>query len=273
VVHSRLSDPRCYQQWRPQHRWECAPPMPFKPSPIDPIPAVPAQGQVIHRPCEHPPGRCRASTHSFQWGVCPNCGIGRWIWRSKQRTIDPCCPSCARQGSSLPTQEFPTHPQPGDLVRRPHISGAERTRPAIWLACRICTGGKWIWVKSWKKTAAYRAGGRWTCRECELRADRRNKRMLMSSGYVQVYVERDDPMVVMAKDGHRRGTPLVSEHRLVVARWLGRPLEPWETVHHRNGDRQDNRLENLELWKGAHNAGVRHRDYHCPGCVCGKEEN
>jgi uncharacterized protein (DUF433 family) len=70
-------------------------------------------------------------------------------------------------------------------------------------------------------------------------------------GYRVSYVELDDPMRVMA---HAEGSILT--HRLVMARSLGRPLTRYESVHHINGDRSDNRLENLQLRSGSHGAGA-----------------
>lgn len=50
------------------------------------------------------------------------------------------------------------------------------------------------------------------------------------------------------------------EHRYVMEQHLGRPLWPDENVHHRNGVRHDNRLENLEIWVKAQPPGQRVAD-------------
>lgn len=50
------------------------------------------------------------------------------------------------------------------------------------------------------------------------------------------------------------------EHRVAMSAHMGRPLLPDETVHHVNGVRDDNRLENLELWSSRHPKGQRVAD-------------
>ena len=55
-------------------------------------------------------------------------------------------------------------------------------------------------------------------------------------------------------------TEWAPQHRLVMERTLGRPLQIGENVHHRNGQRDDNRLENLELWSTSQPKGQRVQD-------------
>jgi DNA-binding CsgD family transcriptional regulator len=79
-----------------------------------------------------------------------------------------------------------------------------------------------------------------------------------NDGYIMVWMNPGDPLLSMAHRNH-----YVMEHRLVMARSLGRPLEKHETVHHINGDRTDNRLANSQLRHGNHGSGVIHR---CRSC-------
>lgn len=72
-------------------------------------------------------------------------------------------------------------------------------------------------------------------------------------GYRVVPIPREDRWLV-----HHNRTEF--EHRYVMAKMLGRPLTRDESVHHRNGDRADNRPENLELWSRYQPRGQRVSD-------------
>lgn len=78
----------------------------------------------------------------------------------------------------------------------------------------------------------------------------------------QPWCTKDGYVIVPVPEGHPMGAGkkyrgYMREHRLVMERHLGRYLSPGETVHHINGDRMDNRIENLELRQGNHGPGVR----------------
>lgn len=75
------------------------------------------------------------------------------------------------------------------------------------------------------------------------------------------YLSPDDPL--LATEMRRGNSFSILQHRLVMARHLGRPLSRHEQVHHVNGDRGDNRIENLQLRNGSHGSG---RVARCADC-------
>lgn len=85
-------------------------------------------------------------------------------------------------------------------------------------------------------------------------AGNKGARYIDPNGYVSITPKDCDKWL----NNNSKHTML--EHRFVMARYLNRPLTRYETVHHKNGNRQDNRIQNLELWTKSQPSGQRVKD-------------
>ncbi len=136
-------------------------------------------------------------------------------------------------------------PTIGEVKRARDIGLTNRTphRLYIWYSCLDCGKERWVRVEHGKPS-------RIRCiicsNKCILREGRHKKNWKGSrktnTGYIIIYLPPNDFFYQMTDKTHR-----VFEHRLVMAKHLGRNLHTWEIVHHINHIRDDNRIENLEI--------------------------
>lgn len=121
------------------------------------------------------------------------------------------------------------------------------TKKIIWHACIGCGKERWLY---WHALERAKTGGK--CVKCAAMKNGhghvwKGGRVETKNGYIDIWLREDDFFFPMARY-NQGGGGYVSEHRLVVAKALGRCLHLWEIVHHKNGIKDDNRYpENLQL--------------------------
>jgi len=113
----------------------------------------------------------------------------------------------------------------------------------IWSACDSCGIPRWVvfvkYTNAPKNSLCLRCG---TKKAMIKRGKNKQCKQKKKGGYICVHLSDKSSFFPMAT---KRGW--VRQHRLVVAKHLGRNLDKSEIVHHLNGNKKDNRIENLSL--------------------------
>jgi hypothetical protein len=124
-------------------------------------------------------------------------------------------------------------------------------RARVWLCRCDCGTEKWVRGDDLRSDDDMRDGGVKSCGCLHKRVGAEHPGWRggrkVARGYVQVWVSPSSPYASMARSGGAQRQRYVFEHRLVMAEHLGRPLTRNEHVHHLNGAKDDNRIENLAL--------------------------
>ena len=154
-------------------------------------------------------------------------------------------------------------PKIGDIESSKTL-GYKSPNSMVFALCVDCEEGRWVRVHKNRPISE-------RCRPCSLKYHVSDKhccwkggRIKTKVGYVLVKVFPDDFYYPM-----RKHLDYVLEHRLVMAKSLGRCLLPFEVVHHKNGIKYDNRIENLELSSGLSEHSTNHAKGYKDGYLSG----
>ena len=191
--------------------------------------------------------------------TCPKCQKQRWQHCSRVRikNVTPYCEACSRIVFNLKPlchQDIPEKWRDYYDFQCQELRQSKSRPPTndlyIRVLCPKCLKKRWVqvsWLRTKKPSSPY-------CTRC---ANSTNKgpgsprwtggKTIRPDGYIELNIhglpaEDQELAWPMSRKNNR-----VAEHRLIMARYLGRPLTNDEIVHHHNSDRQDNRLENLRL--------------------------
>lgn len=175
-------------------------------------------------------------TGLFAYEPCPKCG--RYRWHRKSNGSHRLCLECGRKQGALSnvdhTREWKRASELGKYLKKDLIFYKD--------ACPECGVELWHRRKDIGKRRCNSCHSKYESHALEQHPMWQGGRHLRKDGYVSVTLGKDSPFYGMV---NKSGNLL--EHRLVMAEHLGRCLEPWEVVHHKNGSRGDNRSVNLEL--------------------------
>lgn len=134
-------------------------------------------------------------------------------------------------------------PNIGDLASAKSIGRMGRA-VHVWESCPMCSHERWV-----KRNA--RGTCCQTCMQPPIHFGvdnsrwNKSKRTVTKSG-IRVYIAPDHPYFAMAHRCAASGFAIL-EHRLIMAKHIGRCLESWEVVHHIDGNNCNNDLSNLLL--------------------------
>lgn len=158
------------------------------------------------------------------WHACVDCGKARWAeYKNGKATVERCLRCAIRKVHNTPEYKAKQR-----IWSKRMWADPDKRQKMVEKHKAIFNTPEYLVSHSGKNSVHWKGG-----------------RRIDADGYILLTLTKDDFFFPMATKQH-----CVKEHRLIMAKSLNRCLLPWEVVHHKNGVKDDNRIENLQLLSG-----------------------